>query len=137
MCGRVGLPGAVGGLYLDLALAHKPASALDVGHLVFLEQVSHTFDQLLGYGSAALLCRTQVGLDPVEDDAMGSRRFQLVHEGGAGEEGLGGHTADVQAHTPELVLLHARRAQPQLSRPYGRHVAAGAPTDDENVEVLL
>ena len=59
----------------------------------------------------------------------------VLHQLGGVQQALGGNAAHVQAGAAQVLLLNNCHLGPQLGRPDGRHVPAGAAADDDDASV--
>ena len=133
----VALRFAVLAAHLDGASSGQPAVAPDVGHAVLLEQMADAAHQPRSDVAAALLGGPQIHPHLAQHDAVLLRLLQLADQQRAGEQGLGGDAAHVQANPAQLLVLDAGGAQSELGRADGRDVAARAAADDDHVELLF
>jgi len=137
--------------HLDLptgaALAHEAAVAVELGHLVFLEQALDAGGQLGHHLILAGHHGGHVNTGLADFDALtGEAVGRFLKQVGSMQQGLGGNAAHVQAGTAEPGFTLGVRigfgfaagyGKAQLGRPNGRHITAGATADDENVELLV
>ena len=128
--------GAVPVPHLHGAASGQPSVALDVRHLVLLEEMADAARQTSCDAPAALLRRSQVDLHVSQPDAVLPRLLELGNQERAGQERLGGDAAHVQTHPAQLLVLHAGGAQPELRSADGGNVASRAAADDDHVEIL-
>ena len=63
--------------------------------------------------------------------------FHVVIDFRGAQQRLGGNAAPVQANAAEVFALDDSRLEAKLGGADGRHIAAGAGADDENVETIV
>src|ERR1035437_4603231 len=137
----------VPGLQLHLILAglagHDHAAGLldapattDHRCLGLLEQPLDALVELADHGVAAPRRHPVVEGHLAGGDTEAMTLADLVEQGRALQQRLGGDAAAVEARAAHLVGLHHGCPKTQLAGPDGGHVAARAPTQDDDVKSL-
>ena len=126
-------------LDLDRAGACEAGVALQVGHVVLLQQASDALGERVHDLVLVRHHRIEIELDARDLDAMtGEPRLGVGVFLRRVQQRLGRDAADVEAGAAESGrALDAGRAQPELSRADGGDVAAGAGADHQDVEVMF
>ena len=128
---------AFGFFDFDLALTFKPTKTLYVGHFVLLEKVANSLTHLISNLSTTHLRRPKVESDILRYNPVLLAVLYLVDNQRARKKCLGRYAADVQAHAPQSLSLHARHAQAELRCPNCGYVATGATTNDDQVKAFV
>ena len=127
------LGGAVGLGDADALFTHKGGLAVDLLHLVQLQQTGHAAGQLLADGVLMGDDLGEVDLNAfhLHTDLL-ALILDILQQFGAVEQALGGDAAHVQAGAAQMLLLHHCDLRAQLRGTDGGHIAAGATADDDD-----
>ena len=127
------LHGAVGLLHREGLGAGEAGLAVDLHHLVGLQQSRYATGQLFGDGVLVGDHLGEVHPDAVRLHAdLRALVLDLGHQLCAVQQALGRDAANVQAGAAQVLPLHQGHPGAQLGRPDGGHIAAGAAADDQH-----
>ena len=127
---------SVGGADLHPVGRQDPGTAPQQGDLCAFEHALHSLGQGLGHPELVLKDLSQVRPQSLGVDAHRGALQGGAIEGRAVEQGLGGDAASVHTGAARFPGLHHGGLLPQLGRPQGRGLAAGAGADHQKFKVV-
>ena len=106
-------------------------------HLVLPEKAGDAAVQAAGNTARALHHGGGIEGHIVRREAIVLGMFHVVIDFRGAQQRLGGNAAPVQADAAQMFALDDGRLEAKLCGADGRHIAAGAGADDENVETVV